>query len=144
MDTRMKLSKQVLAAAAAVGIAAAGGSAFTASNIQSNNNVGQKTSTSSGYTVTAVTYTFSADGTNVTQLEFDAAAIGTVTNATYAKVKLSSSDTWHNCVLTDLTGTPVAGTQHATCDYSGAAIATATVDQLNTVIVGGATATGLS
>lgn len=62
MSIRMRT---ILAVAAVGGIAAAGGSAFTASNDVADSVAGYGTSTVSGATVTSVVHNLSADGSQI-------------------------------------------------------------------------------
>jgi hypothetical protein len=59
-------TKRIVAALAVVGAVAAGGAALTASNTIPASVAGYGTSTISGATATALTYTLSADGTTIT------------------------------------------------------------------------------
>jgi hypothetical protein len=132
MDTRMKLSKQVLAAAAAVGIAAAGGSAFTASNTTPDTAVGQGASTTSGYAVTNVVYTLNpstADttGDTITAVSFDTAPTTGLVKASQARVRLTTAGAWTDCVAGTVVAAPA---QPFTCTFTTAVEASAatTVD----------------
>lgn len=116
----MKLSKQVLAAAAAVGIAAAGGSAFTASNTTPATAVGQGASTTSGYAVTNVLYTLNpstadATGDTITAVAFDTAPSTGTVKATQARVRLTATGEWTACVAA---GVLVAPAQQFTCTFA--------------------------
>jgi hypothetical protein len=144
MDTRMKLTKQVLAAAAAVGIAAAGGTAFTNSNSGGVNAVGQTAQAVSGYTISAVVYGMDAtpDEDKVKTVTFDAnPADGDLgVTATGAKFRLTGAGAFTAC------GTPTAsagGTGFANkvtivCSL-GTSILASAVTKLDLIVVGGAT-----
>jgi hypothetical protein len=138
MDTRMKLSKQVLAAAAAVGIAAAGGSAFTGSNTMPTTptSVGQGVSNVSGYTVSNVAYTLGAltevaEGDHIQSVTFD--TVGADVVATNGRVRLVSTDAWTTCVRG--TSDPVAKTATFTCSFSPT-IKADSATQLDVVLTG--------
>jgi hypothetical protein len=77
--------RTVVTAVAVAGIAAAGGSAFTAGNTVANSVAGYGTSTVSGATVTGVSHTLSADGSKITAttLTFNAAQTGRTVKATF-------------------------------------------------------------
>lgn len=84
--------RTILAAVAVAGIAAAGGSAFTASNTVDDSVAGYGTSTVSGATVSAVAHTMSADGTTITStlLTFDAAQTGRTVKAGFGTADLEA------------------------------------------------------
>jgi hypothetical protein len=145
MDTRMKLTKQVLAAAAAVGIAAAGGTAFTNSNTGGVNAVGQTAQAVSGYTISAVAYGMDATTGNedkVKTVTFDAnpADGDTGVTATAAKFRLTGSGAFADC------GAPTASANGAgflrkvtvVCTPL-ASIPASDVTKLDLIVVGGAT-----
>jgi hypothetical protein len=144
MDTRMKLSKQVLAAAAAVGIAAAGGTAFTNSNTGGVNAVGQTAQAVSGYTISAVVYGMDAnpDQDKVKTVTFDAnpADGDTGVAATAAKFRLTGTGAFTDC------GTPTASAGATgyirkvtvVCTL-GTSILASAVTNLDLIVVGGAT-----
>ncbi|MCW2723374.1 MAG: hypothetical protein JWN35_295, partial [Frankiales bacterium] len=116
----MKLSKQVLAAAAAVGIAAAGGSAFTASNTGTPDaNVGQGASNDTGgYNITGVSYTLDTTATDghgdhITKVTFSTTPLTTTGNlgnpATKARIRLVKTGDWSTTASCAVT-TPGAST----------------------------------
>jgi hypothetical protein len=148
MDTRMKLTKQVLAAAMAVGIAAAGGTAFTASNTTPDTAVGQTAQAVSGYTITAVVYGMDATAGSedkVKTVTFDAnPAIGVPDDgvtATAAKFRLTGSGAFTAC------DTPTASPNGAgfikkvtiVCSLGSSSILASAVTKLDLIVVGGAT-----
>jgi hypothetical protein len=145
MDTRMKLTKQVLAAAMAVGIAAAGGTAFTASNTTPATAVGQTAQVVSGYTITAVVYGMDATAGSedkVKTVTFDANPTGgdAGVTATAAKFRLTGSGAFAAC------GTPTASAGATgllnkvtvVCTL-GTSILASAVTKLDLIVVGGAT-----
>ena len=91
----MSIRKRTLFAAVAVaGIAAAGGTAFTASNTVADSVAGYGTSTVSGATVTDVSHTLSVDGIKITAstVTFDVAQTGRTVRAGFGTSPLESCD----------------------------------------------------
>lgn len=104
----MKLVTQALAAAAVVGVAAGGGSAFTANNTGvSITAAGEGSSTTAGFAVSGIDYTFAAAGTTGNQIASVAFTLTATTSsaATAARVRLvSGTGTYYDC------GTPTSTT----------------------------------
>ena len=84
--------RTILAVVAISGIAAAGGSVFTDSNVVADSVAGYGTSTVSGATVTNVAHTLSADGSEITgsTLTFDTAQTGRTVKAGFGNGSLES------------------------------------------------------
>jgi hypothetical protein len=144
MDTRMKLSKQVLGAAMAVGIAAAGGTAFTNSNTGGVNAVGQTAQAVSGYTISAVVY--GMDGTpnedKVKTVTFDAnpADGDTGVTAAAAKFRLTGSGAFTACGAPTASAGGVGFVNKVTVVCTlGTSILASAVTKLDLIVVGGAT-----
>jgi phage-related tail protein len=100
----MKITRQALAAAAAIGLAAAGGSAFTAGNsVPTSTRVGQAAQVTSGYAVSNVTYTLDAnlgDGTGDDVVEVSMTVApdnGGTVNAKQVRVRVVSGSTYYTC-----------------------------------------------
>lgn len=61
-----RISRRMVAVLVVIGAIAAGGAAFTASNVVPNTTAGYGTSTITGATATDIAYTLNADGTEIT------------------------------------------------------------------------------
>lgn len=85
-------TRRIVAAVAVVGAVAAGGSAFTASNTVPASVAGYDTSTISGATATALTYTLSADGATITaaDLTFTGNQTGRTIKAAFGTAALTA------------------------------------------------------
>jgi hypothetical protein len=128
-------TKRHTAAIVAVAVAAIAGAsayAFTASNTLADHYAGAATAQVSGYTVSPVSYTFSADGTTVNSVIFtlDAAAAD-------VKVALTAATPVHNDWLdcgasVDVTGPPATHT--VTCTF-GTPVADGSADNLSVAAV---------
>lgn len=110
-----------LGAVLAAGVVAMGAHAFTASNTVPDTKAGVGAGTISGYAVTDVAYTFSADGTDITGVGFNLDGL-----ADTVQVKLFAGDTWHSCTP----GTTAANAKYAaTC--TGFTVANASATELS-------------
>lgn len=110
-----------LGAVLAAGVVAMGAHAFTASNTVPDTKAGIGAGAISGYVVTDVAYTFSADGTNITGVDFNLDGL-----ADTLKIKLFGADSWHSCTPGT---TAVTGKYAATC--TGFTIANASATELS-------------
>lgn len=119
----MSMRKRTLFAAVVLaGVAAAGGTAFTASNTVANSVAGYGTSTVSGATVTNVSHTLSADGSKIesSTVTFEVAQTGRTVKAAFGTSALEA------CTL-------AADALSATCTYA-TAYDTATASAFNVAV----------
>ena len=88
----MRKTFKLLGAVAVAGLVATTGSAFTASNTVAASIAGYGTSTISGATATALTYTLSADGTSITgsTLTFSGNETGRTVSAGFGTAALTT------------------------------------------------------
>lgn len=88
----MRNNKKTLAALAVVGVVAAGGSAFTASNTVPDTVAGYGSSTISGATATSLKYTLNGDGTQITAaaMNFDGDLTGSTVKAGFGTAALTT------------------------------------------------------
>lgn len=113
----MRFATQAVTAAAAVGVAVAASSAFTASNTVEVSAVGQAATASSGYTVSAVDYTLgTADA--LAAVAFNVAPTTGTDAARTVRARLRAGDTYATCINGG------SGTVW-TCDLTGVAGLTA-------------------
>lgn len=107
----MRITRQALAAAAAVGVAAAGGSAFTASNTLPTEAAGQGSTGTAGYTVSAVKYELDSTasrGDYLITTKFSIAPTSGGGNALQVKVRLVTGGDYYSCTRPDAAGAPQA------------------------------------
>lgn len=98
----MRLTRSKILPLAAVGLIAAGGSAFTANNTtQTTAAAGYQSKVSGGFNVTNIEYKFgllASNGDKITQVNFKLAPEDTTANgAAQARVKLASSGGYYKC-----------------------------------------------
>ena len=129
-----KHSRKAAGVVAALTVAASafGAQAFTASNTIPATTAGSGSATITGYTVSDIAYTYSADGTKITAAEFTLNAAAT--NVKSSLVASPSTADWTDC------GASVAVTHVVTCTYGTGVLAGAAV-KLSVIAVSSGTAT---
>jgi hypothetical protein len=138
----MRMPRNKMAAVAAVGLVAAGGSAFTASNVVPESAAGYGAQTVSGYTASDITYglktPLAGDATDeeVATVTFVVTPTDTDTGAaTKARARVTGTGTAATAVYADCTAATPAATAPATkwqC-VVGAAVKAADITGLNVI-----------
>jgi hypothetical protein len=131
----MKITRNVLAISAAVGVAAAGGSALTAANTGTPlTSAGQGATVTTGFAVSNVDYTLAptanATGDQLASVEFTLTASGSNNIAQEARVQLVSTGAYYTCAVV---AGAVAPAVNWTCATSGLQVST--IDTLDIVAV---------
>jgi hypothetical protein len=128
MESTMRITRQAFAAATAVGLAAAGGSAYTAANTGTpSTTAGQGQATASGYAVSGYQYVFDAlggaTGDQIASVAFTLTpSTGTVA-ATEARIRfVATTGTYYDCTVGTTDATTGATTW--TCGTSGLKVST--------------------
>jgi hypothetical protein len=131
----MRISRSALTAAAAIGIAAAGGSAFTAANTGTPlTSAGQAATVTTGFAVSNVDYTLApvaaATGDQLASVEFTLTASGSNNISQEARVQLVSTGAYYTCTVVAGATAPAV---NWTCATSGLLVST--IDTLDIVAV---------
>lgn len=135
----MRLNRSTLAAAAAVGLVAAAGSAITAANTGTpSTSAGQAATTTTGFAVSNVDYTLAApaaaSGDQLASVEFTLTAANGNNIAQEARVQLVGTGAYYTCVVVAGATTPAV---NWTCATGGLLVST--IDTLDIVAVSNST-----
>ena len=128
----MRMKRSPLAVTAALAVAVAGGTAFTAGNTGTpDTSVGQASTVTTGFTVANVEYTLDAlsIGDHLASVSFTLEAEAGANVANKARVRLVAGADYYECV----TGTPVGQVVGFTCDLTTVAVTANAVDTLDIV-----------
>jgi hypothetical protein len=130
----MRITRQALAATAAVAVAAAGGSAYTAANTGTpSTTAGQGAADASGYAVSAYQYVLAAlanpTGDEIASVNFTLTPTTGTVAATEARVRLVKLGTYYDCTV----GTTNATTGASTWTCATAGLKVSTIDVVDIV-----------
>lgn len=131
----MRLNRSTLATAAAIGLVAAGGSAFTAANTGTPlTSAGQKSEVTTGFAVSAVDYVLapnaSGTGSQLDKITFTLTADATHNISSEARVQLVGGAAYYACTVVAGATAPAV---NWTCSTPGLEVNL--IDKLNIVAV---------
>ena len=130
-------TKKIVLALVVIGVVAAGGAAFTATNTVPTHAVGYGQTAVTGAVATGISHTLSVDGMAITKT--DMTLTGNLADVPIVTAGFGGDGVaLQSCVVTAVTGTFGAPprTAHAACTYSGAGYVTGTETRFNVAVTG--------